>query len=100
MRRFFYQHHFVIFAVMLFCGTLPAASNALAAGAQEAAATVNLNTADAPALESVRGIGPALASRIIEYRDQNGPFQTLDQLKSVKGIGEAKFEKIKDQLSL
>jgi competence protein ComEA len=59
---------------------------------------ININTATAAQLDQLSGIGPALAQRIIEYREQNGPFQTVDGLLKVKGIGQALLEKIRDQL--
>lgn len=61
---------------------------------------VNINTADEKALDSLPGIGPAMAKRIIEYRSVNGSFQKLEDLKKVKGIGEAKFARLKDKVSL
>ncbi|MBI4372256.1 MAG: helix-hairpin-helix domain-containing protein [Candidatus Omnitrophica bacterium] len=61
---------------------------------------VSINKADSEELQSVRGIGPAMAERILEYRKANGGFKSLDQLKEVKGIGDLKFEKIKDQITL
>ncbi len=61
---------------------------------------VSINKANAEELQAVRGIGPALAERIISYRAANGGFKSLDQLKEVKGIGDAKFEKVKDQITL
>ena len=60
------------------------------------ASRVNLNTADAAALESLPGIGPALAQRIIDYRTANGPFQTTAEIQDVRGIGAGIYEKIKD----
>ena len=62
--------------------------------------SVNINTATREEFEAVRGIGPALADRIVVYRDANGKFKSLDQMKEVKGIGDAKFEKIKSQLTM
>lgn len=73
-----------------------------ASATQSAAAMkpVSINKADSEELQTVRGIGPALADRILEYRSANGNFKSLDQLKEVKGIGDSKFEKIKDQITL
>ena len=59
---------------------------------------VNLNTADKKLLMSVSGIGENLAQRIIEFRDAQGGFSSIEELKSIKGITEAKFNKIKDYL--
>ena len=60
----------------------------------------NINTADAERLETLKGIGPALAQRIIEYREQNGAFQSIDELKNVRGIGQKKFDAFKDKITI
>ena len=57
---------------------------------------VNINTATQNELENLPGIGPSIASRIIEYRDQNGKFSKVEDLQNVKGIGDAKFNNIKE----
>ena len=57
---------------------------------------VNINTANASTLQILPGIGPVLSERIIEYRNQNGLFGIIDDIKDVSGIGEKKFEGIKD----
>lgn len=61
---------------------------------------VNINTADEKELDKLPGIGPALAGRIIEYRTANGPFKDITDLKKVSGIGDNKFEKLKDRITL
>ena len=62
---------------------------------------VNINTADENTLsENLTGIGPAIAERIISYRNHYGGFQTIDELKNVKGIGEKIFKKIKDDITV
>lgn len=61
---------------------------------------VNLNTASQSELESLSGIGPAFAGRIMEYREKNGGFRDVNEVKLVKGIGEKTFEKIKDGISI
>ena len=60
---------------------------------------VNINTADAERLATLKGIGPALAQRIIDYREQNGAFKTVDEIKNVRGIGEKKFAAFKDKIT-
>ena len=61
---------------------------------------ININTADAAALDQLPGIGPALAQRIIDYREDYGPYRTIDQIKDVKGIGDATFEKLRDRITV
>lgn len=59
---------------------------------------VNINTATQTELETLTGIGPSTALKIIEYREKNGNFKTIEDIKNVTGIGEAKFEKIKNEI--
>jgi competence protein ComEA len=61
---------------------------------------ININTADAKELDRLPGVGPAMAQRIIEYRTTSGAFQAIEDLKKVHGMGGAKFEKLKDKVSL
>lgn len=61
---------------------------------------INLNTANEKELQELPGIGPAMSARIIEYRETNGAFQTIEDIKKVRGIGNAKFEKIKDKVTI
>ncbi len=60
---------------------------------------LNLNTATLEELESLPGIGPTLAQRIIDYRDQNG-FYAIEDIMNVSGIGESTFEEIKDLITV
>ncbi len=57
---------------------------------------VNINNADESKLDELPGVGPSTAQKIIQYRKENGEFKSIDELKNVSGIGEAKFQKIKD----
>lgn len=61
---------------------------------------VNINEAKQEELEKLPGIGPSIAKKIIEYREQNGKFTSIDELQEVKGIGEAKFENIKEYVTV
>lgn len=68
------------------------------AGGAAASSLVNINTADASALETLSGVGSATAQAIISDREQNGPFSTIEDLMRVDGIGEKKFAKLKDSI--
>lgn len=61
---------------------------------------VNINTASQKDLESLPGVGPATAVKIIEYRKDNGKFKSIEDIKKVRGIGESKFSKIKDLIKI
>ncbi len=61
---------------------------------------VNLNTATAEQLQALPGIGPKTAERIVEFREQNGPFRRVEDLMNVRGIGEKKFLQLKDLLTV
>lgn len=61
---------------------------------------VNINDADQTQLETLPGIGPALAQRIIQHREANGPFQSPEDLKDVSGIGDKKFADLKDKITV
>ena len=61
---------------------------------------VNINTADVEGLKKLKGIGPAMAQRIIDYREANGSFQTPEDIMQVKGIGKAKYAKLKEQIAI
>ncbi|AVK84234.1 competence protein ComEA [Lysinibacillus sp. B2A1] len=61
---------------------------------------VNLNKADEAALSTLSGIGPSKAQSIISYREENGSFTTIEDLKKVSGIGEKTFEKLKDSITV
>jgi competence protein ComEA len=81
--------------VVLAEGAVPAASAAPAG----AGGTVDINTADATGLETLDGIGPSLAARILAYRTAHGGFRTINDLQNVTGIGPKKFAAIKASVS-
>lgn len=66
----------------------------------ETTENISLNQANQAKLEELVGIGPAMARRIIDYRTKNGGFKSTEEVKLVEGIGEALYNKIKDQLVL
>lgn len=59
---------------------------------------VNINTANQTELETLNGVGPSLAAKIIDYRNKNGKFKNIEDLKNVSGIGDTKFEGIRNQV--
>lgn len=61
---------------------------------------VNINTATQTELETLPGIGPSIALKIINYRNENGKFSTIEEIKNVNGIGESKFENIKKYIKV
>ncbi|SMC26417.1 comEA protein [Desulfacinum hydrothermale DSM 13146] len=80
----------IVFAVLLGVAALTVA----------AAGPVNINTAHAEQLQSLPGIGPAIAQRIVQYRQQNGLFKQKEDIQNVRGIGPKKYEAIKDLITV
>ena len=66
----------------------------------EHSAKLNINTATVEELMSLKGIGEKKAESIVKHREKNGPFATIDDLKGVKGIGDKIFSKIKDHIAI
>ncbi len=85
-------------------GELPPAGSGGAGGAGStgvgADGRVNINTADVAALETLPGVGPAIASRIVAWREENGPFRSVDELAAVSGIGEKTLDGMRDQATV
>lgn len=61
---------------------------------------VNINTADAETLQMLPGIGPVLAQAIVEHRNANGYFDSTERIKEVSGIGDARYEAIRDYITV
>lgn len=62
--------------------------------------TIDINKADEKELQELNGIGESLASSIIKYREDNGKFKNIEDLKNVPGIGESKFSNIKEKIKV
>jgi competence protein ComEA len=92
----------LLLSLMLLAGGLPAAQAAPEADGAAAAVdtTVSLNNAGVEELQTLKGIGPKTAASIVAWRDREGPFESVDQLMAVKGIGEMTLSRIRDRLSL
>jgi competence protein ComEA len=89
----------VCWALVLAIGLLLAPAAAVAQKGKAASTEkVNLNTATAEQLQTLPGIGPAMAKRVIEYRTKVGKFNKIEELLNVKGIGEKRFQQMKDRL--
>ncbi len=73
--------------------TQPGAENPGMAGGK-----VNLNTATSEELQTLNGVGPATAEKILEYRSSNGYFKNIEEIKNVNGIGDKTFEKLKEHI--
>jgi competence protein ComEA len=65
-----------------------------------AADKINLNTASAEQLQVLNGVGPATAAAIVEYRESNGQFNSVAELKDVKGIGDKKLQNLSENLTV
>ncbi|MCL1976366.1 MAG: helix-hairpin-helix domain-containing protein [Firmicutes bacterium] len=78
----------------------PGAGEQSEAASSSIAILININTANLAALQSLSGIGPAKAQAIIDYRTQHGSFTKIEDIKKVSGIGQATYDKIKDQIGV
>lgn len=79
-------------------GTGGSGGGSVTAGAS--GSKVNINTADITQLQTITGVGPVTAQKIIDYRTQNGNFGSIEDLKNVSGIGEKTFENMKEQVTV
>lgn len=66
----------------------------------ETESKININTATLEELDKLDGVGQATAKKIIDYREKNGSFKTIDDIKKVSGIGDAKFNSFKDMITV
>ncbi|HEX5678047.1 MAG TPA: helix-hairpin-helix domain-containing protein [Alcanivorax sp.] len=96
-------YQILLLSLMLLAGGLPAAQaapEAEGAGGAAVDTTVSLNNAGVAELQTLKGIGPKTAASIVAWREREGPFESVDQLMAVKGIGEKTLSRIRDRLSL
>jgi comEA protein len=91
-----------IMCVLVLCFGLTVSSVSVLAQKSAPAATekVSLNSATVEQLQSLPGIGPSIAKSIVEHRTKIGKFSRIEEVMNVKGVGEKKFQKIKDRLTL
>lgn len=66
----------------------------------ESASKIDLNTATSEQLQTLNGVGPATAEKILQYRSQNGYFKSIEEIKNVDGIGDKTYEKLKDYIKV
>jgi len=78
---------------------VPSPDESEAPAETQGSSKLNINTATADDLQALPGIGEVLAERIVEYRTQNGDFESVDDLRKVSGIGEAKLSNIKPYIT-
>ncbi len=74
--------------------------NIVIEGNGESYGKVNINVATQTELETLTGIGPSIAAKIIEYRNKNGKFNTKEDIKKVSGVGNEKYNGIKDEITV
>lgn len=79
---------------------IPYGSSSSVSSNSEQGDKVNINTASLAELDTLPGVGEATAQKIIDYREQNGYFTSIEDIMNVSGIGEVKFEKIKDMITI
>jgi len=90
------RHHLVTDTISKGCLSPDTALDAII----EQEETININTADINRLMRLPGVGPKYAERIIEYRQVHGGFEKAEDIKNIKGIGDKKFEKMKDMVTV
>lgn len=90
----------VLSAPPVISGPTPPANSLTGGSTVLPGAVVNINTASIAELETLPGIGPSLAQRIVDHRAQYGPFATVEAILDVSGIGPAKFAQIKDLITV
>jgi len=81
-------------------GTAGSSTSGGGLGATPAGGLININSASVEELDALDGVGPSTAQKIVDYRTTNGGFKTVDEIKNVPGIGDAKFAAMKDSITV
>jgi competence protein ComEA len=93
----------VVDGELLAIGVTPPPAPAVGGGASAAGAPgglINLNTATVAELDTLPGVGPVLAQRIVDHRNRTGGFRSVEELRKVEGVGDARFEQLKDLVTV
>ncbi len=85
--------HLLVAAVVTLVAAAPAAT--AAQGKEQQPAPIDINKASVEELQELPGVGPSLAQRIVEFREEHGPFASVDELLKVRGIGEKSLERFR-----
>jgi competence protein ComEA len=86
--------------IMALCSATPCMARSSAGSEGRATNPVDINSADAEQLMTIPGIGKVMAERIIQFRNQHGPFKRVEDLLKIKGIGEKSFQKIRSYVKV
>lgn len=94
------HRRFVAAVLAVALAVLAAPALSAAAGKAQPTGRINVNTASVEQLTTLPGVGPALAARIVEYRQKSGAFRSTQELMNVKGIGEKSLARIEQWLTV
>ena len=90
----------LILVLVLFCLNQVSFAQTAAPAKESGKTVVNINSAGQSELEQLPGVGPSLAKKIVDFRTKNGQFKTPNDLMAVPGIGEKKFEQLKNLITV
>lgn len=94
------EQHYIVAKIGETLPTQTTSSNANTKISNNNSSLININTATKEELKSLNGIGDGLSQRVIDFREQHGSFSSIESIKSVSGIGEKKFDAIKDYITV
>jgi competence protein ComEA len=90
----------VVDGELILVGVAPLAGGGAAAASGGAGGQVNLNTATLAEFDTLPGVGPVLAQRIVDYRTKHGGFRSVDELRQIDGVGDARYAELKDLVTV